>query len=299
MKARAAPDYVTSRSARRPRFLSGPGRDARPAEARGSLRAGGVVLIAAGIAAMSARRLFAEYRTYVVSFPMPWAACARGAVTFRRSRSASDAGTSSSTADLRRLRIMAVVEVRERAARPQRQAADHRRELARIMIESGLRASVVLGMIAGTALRGPRPAPEAARCPGSARPTPRYRRAHRMEVSTRGRGHAQEDLRRAHDEVLSSSINARELAEGARHGESGDVAPIDAARRRGATFASAEKALGQWTGERPGPGHLASSTNDEGIRDLDGWTDARPAASVEGTGSSRSETLKTVERGTS
>ena len=108
---------------------------------------GALVLIAAGIAGMSARRLLAEYRTYVVFFPYAVAALRAGApVTFRQVQVGHV-----TTVDLvftgetfGSSWIMAVIEIRrERAPRPSGKAADHSdSELARIMIDAGLRAAV-------------------------------------------------------------------------------------------------------------------------------------------------------------
>lgn len=108
---------------------------------------GAILLIGAGIAAMSARRLFAEYRTYVVFFPYAVGGLREGApVTFRQVQvghvTAVDLVFTGET--FGDSWIMAVVEIRRNALRdPSGKAADHSdAELARIMIESGLRASV-------------------------------------------------------------------------------------------------------------------------------------------------------------
>ena len=108
---------------------------------------GAMLLIGAGIAAMSARRLFAEYRTYVVFFPYAVGGLREGApVTFRQVQvghvTAVDLVFTGET--FGDSWIMAVVEIRRNALRdPSGKAADHSdAELARIMIESGLRASV-------------------------------------------------------------------------------------------------------------------------------------------------------------
>jgi paraquat-inducible protein B len=108
---------------------------------------GALVLIAAGIAGMSARRLLAEYRTYVVFFPYAVGGLRAGApVTFRQVQVGHV-----TTVDLvftgetfGSSWIMAVIEIRRNALRdPSGKAADHSdAELARIMIDSGLRAAV-------------------------------------------------------------------------------------------------------------------------------------------------------------
>src|SRR5688500_9509586 len=96
---------------------------------------------------MSARRLFAEYRTYVVFFPYAVGGLRAGApVTFRQVQvghvtTVDLVFTGETFGDSW---IMAVIEIRRNALRdPTGKAADHSdAELARIMIDSGLRASV-------------------------------------------------------------------------------------------------------------------------------------------------------------
>jgi len=116
---------------------------------------GTLALIAAGIATMSARRLFAEYRTYVVYFPYAVGGLRAGApVTFRQVqvghvREVDLVFTGETFEDSW---IMAVIEIRRNALRdPSGKAADQSdAELARVMIESGLRAAVrSSSMIAG------------------------------------------------------------------------------------------------------------------------------------------------------
>ena len=116
---------------------------------------GALVLIAAGLAAMSARRLFAEYRTYVVFFPYAVGGLREGApVTFRQVqvghvREVDLVFKGETFGDSW---IMAVIDIRRNALRdPTGRAADQSdAELAKVMIDSGLRASVrSSSMIAG------------------------------------------------------------------------------------------------------------------------------------------------------
>jgi hypothetical protein len=108
---------------------------------------GALVLIAAGIAAMSARRLLADYRTYVVFFPYAVGGLRAGApVTFRQVQvgHVTEVDLVFTGEKFGDSWIMAVFEIRRNALRePSGKAAVHSdAELARIMIESGLRASV-------------------------------------------------------------------------------------------------------------------------------------------------------------
>jgi paraquat-inducible protein B len=108
---------------------------------------GAIALIVAGIASMSARRLFAEYRTFVVFFPYAVGGLREGSqVTFRQVQvgHVRDVDLVFVGPDLRNSWIMAVVEIRRNALRdPQGRAAQQSdAELARVMIEAGLRASV-------------------------------------------------------------------------------------------------------------------------------------------------------------
>src|SRR5688500_10924755 len=96
---------------------------------------------------MSARRLFAEYRTYVVFFPYAVGGLKAGApVTFRQVqvghvRDVDLVFTGEKFGDSW---IMAVIEIRRGALRdPEGKAADESdAELARNMVDAGLRASV-------------------------------------------------------------------------------------------------------------------------------------------------------------
>jgi paraquat-inducible protein B len=108
---------------------------------------GAIALIVAGVASMSARRLFAEYRTFVVFFPYAVGGLREGsAVTFRQVQvgHVRDVELVFVGPDLRDSWIMAVIEIRRNALRdPQGRAAQQSdAELARVMIDAGLRASV-------------------------------------------------------------------------------------------------------------------------------------------------------------
>ena len=108
---------------------------------------GALVLIAAGIAAMSARRLFAEYRTYVVYFPYAVGGLREGApVTFRQVqvghvREVDLVFKGDTFGDSW---IVAVIDIRRNALRdPRGKAPDQSdAELAQVMIAAGLRAGV-------------------------------------------------------------------------------------------------------------------------------------------------------------
>ena len=107
---------------------------------------GALVLIAAGIAAMSARRLFAEYRTYVVFFPYAVGGLRAGApVTFRQVQvghvTAVDLVFKGET--FGDSWIMAIIEIRRNALRdPSGKAPTTPTPSSRgLMIDSGLRAS--------------------------------------------------------------------------------------------------------------------------------------------------------------
>jgi paraquat-inducible protein B len=113
----------------------------------GLLVLGAVGLIVAGIASMSARRLFAEYRIFVVFFPYAVGGLREGSpVTFRQVQvgHVRDVDLVFSGDDLRESWIMAVVEIRRNALTDPagRTAQQSDAELARVMIDAGLRASV-------------------------------------------------------------------------------------------------------------------------------------------------------------
>jgi paraquat-inducible protein B len=113
----------------------------------GLLVLGAIGLIVAGIASMSARRLFAEYRTFVVFFPYAVGALREGSpVTFRQVQvgHVRDVDLVFSGQDLSESWIMAVIDIRRGAlSDPQgRTARQSDAELARVMIDAGLRASV-------------------------------------------------------------------------------------------------------------------------------------------------------------
>ena len=108
---------------------------------------GALILGLAAIAAMSARRLFAEYRTYVVFFPYAVGGLKAGApVTFRQVQvgHVRDVDLVFTGEEFKDSWIMAIIEVRRNALRnPEGKAAEQPdAELARVMIEAGLRASV-------------------------------------------------------------------------------------------------------------------------------------------------------------
>jgi phospholipid/cholesterol/gamma-HCH transport system substrate-binding protein len=113
----------------------------------GLLVLGAIGLIVAGIASMSARRLFAEYRTFVVFFPYAVGGLREGSpVTFRQVQvgHVRDVDLVFSGDDLRNSWIMAVIDIRRGALRdPTGKAAQQSdAELAQVMINAGLRASV-------------------------------------------------------------------------------------------------------------------------------------------------------------
>ena len=108
---------------------------------------GALALALAGIASLSARRLFAEYRTYVVFFPYAVGGLKAGApVTFRQVQigHVRDVDLVFTGTSFRDSWIMAIIEVRRGAIRnvagttPVQTDA----ELARVMVAAGLRASV-------------------------------------------------------------------------------------------------------------------------------------------------------------
>lgn len=108
---------------------------------------GALGLIVAGVASMSARRLFAEYRTFVVFFPYAVGGLREGSpVTFRQVQvgHVRDVDLVFSGDDLRKSWIMAVIDIRRNALTDPsgRTAQQSDAELARVMIDAGLRASV-------------------------------------------------------------------------------------------------------------------------------------------------------------
>jgi paraquat-inducible protein B len=113
----------------------------------GLLVLGAIGLIVAGIASMSARRLFAEYRTFVVFFPYAVGGLREGSpVTFRQVQvgHVRDVDLVFSGDDLRKSWIMAVIDIRRNALTDPagKTAQQSDAELARVMIDAGLRASV-------------------------------------------------------------------------------------------------------------------------------------------------------------
>lgn len=272
---------------------------------------GALVLIAAGIAAMSARRLFAEYRTYVVFFPYAVGGLRAGApVTFRQVQvghvtTVDLVFTGETFGDSW---IMAVVEIRRNALRdPSGKAADHSdAELARIMIESGLRASVrSSSMIAGQRSVDLDLRPEsAARLSGIRSRYPEIPSAPTgMEVINE---RVEATLKKISDvpidEVLLQLDTTLKSLQTALDG--GDVpgtmrrmrTTLDGAAR---TFAAAETAMGQVGVSGQATATLASV--DQTMKGLQKTLERLDKTlttverNVEGTAELRSETLKTVE----
>jgi paraquat-inducible protein B len=273
---------------------------------------GALVLIAAGIAAMSARRLFAEYRTYVVFFPYAVGGLRAGApVTFRQVQVGHVAEVDlvfkgESFGDSW---IMAVIEVRRNALRdPSGKAADQSdAELARIMIESGLRASVrSSSIIAGQRSVDLDLRPEsAARLSGIRSRYPEIPSAPTgMEVINE---RVEATLKKISDvpidEVLIQLDTTLESLQKAL--DDGDVpgtlrrmrTTLDGAAR---TFASAEKAMGQVDGVS-GQATATLASIDQTMKNLQKTLErldktlATVERNVEGTAELRSETMKTVE----
>jgi paraquat-inducible protein B len=118
-----------------------------PARLVGLFVLGALILSFAGIAALSARRLLEEYRTYVVFFPYAVGGLKSGApVTFRQIPvgHVRDVDLVFNGQRFDDSRIMAVIEIRRSAFRnlEGKAAGQSDAELARIMTEAGLRASV-------------------------------------------------------------------------------------------------------------------------------------------------------------
>jgi paraquat-inducible protein B len=273
---------------------------------------GALVLIGAGIAAMSARRLFAEYRTYVVFFPYAVGGLRPGApVTFRQVQvgHVTEVDLVFKGETFGDSWIMAVVEIRRNALRdPNGKAAEHSdAELAQIMIESGLRASVrSSSVIAGQRSVDLDLRPDTApRLSGIKSRYPEIPSAPTgMEViNERVEATLKKISNVPIDEVLIQ-VQAT-LASLQKALDGGDV-PGTLRQARitlaGATrtFASAEKAMTQVDGVTvQATATLASM--DQTMKGLQktlarlDTTLATVEKSVEGTGELRSETLKTVE----
>ena len=273
---------------------------------------GALVVIAAGLAAMSARRLFAEYRTYVVFFPYAVGGLRAGApVTFRQVQvgHVTEVDLVFKGDTFGDSWIMAVIEIRRNALRdPSGKAADQSdAELARIMIDAGLRASVrSSSVIAGQRsvdldLRPENPA----RLSGISSRYPEIPSAPTgMEVINE---RVEATLKKISDvpidEVLLQLDTTLKSLQMALDG--GDVpgtmrrmrTTLDGAAR---TFAAAEKALGQVDGVS-GQATATLASIDQTMKGLQktlGRLDKTLATverNVEGTAELRSESLKTVE----
>ncbi len=273
---------------------------------------GALVLIGVGIAAMSARRLFAEYRTYVVFFPYAVGGLRAGApVTFRQVQvgHVTEVDLVFKGETFGDSWIMAVVEIRRNALRdPNGKAADHSdAELAQIMVEAGLRASVrSSSVIAGQRSVDLDLRPDsAARLSGIKSRYPEIPSAPTgMEViNERVEATLKKISNVPIDEVLLQ-LNAT-LASLQTALDKGDVpatlrqmrTTLDGATR---TFSSAEKAMGQVDGIS-GQATATLASVDQTMKGLQKTLErldktlATVEKNVEGTGELRSETLKTVE----
>ena len=273
---------------------------------------GTIVLIGAGIAAMSARRLFAEYRTYVVFFPYAVGGLRAGApVTFRQVQvgHVTEVDLVFTGETFGNSWIMAVVEIRRNALRdPSGKAADHSdAELARIMIDSGLRASVrSSSMIAGQRSVDLDLRPESpARLSGISSRYPEIPSAPTgMEVINE---RVEATLKRISDVPIDEVLLQLDttLASLQKALDGGDIpgtmrrmrTTLDGATR---TFASAEKAIGQVDGVS-GQATATLASIDQTMKGLQKTMDrldktlATVERNVEGTAELRSESLKTVE----
>ncbi len=273
---------------------------------------GSLVLIAAGLAATSARRLFAEYRTYVVFFPYAVGGLREGApVTFRQVQvgHVTEVDLVFKGDTFGDSWIMAVIEIRRNALRdPSGKAADQSdAELARIMIDSGLRASVrSSSIIAGQRsvdldLRPDSPA----RLSGITSRYPEIPSAPTgMEVINE---RVEATLKKISDvpidEVLLQLDGTLKSVQTAL--DDGDVpgtmrrmrTTLDGAAR---TFAAAEKAVGQVDGVS-GQATATLASIEQTMKGLQKTLErldktlASVERNVEGTAELRTETLKTVE----
>ena len=274
---------------------------------------GALVLIAAGIAAMSARRLFAEYRTYVVFFPYAVGGLRAGApVTFRQVQvgHVTEVDLVFKGETFGDSWIMAVIEIRRNALRdPSGKAADQSdAELARIMIESGLRASVrSSSMIAGQRSVDLDLRPEtAARLSGIRSRYPEIPSAptgmevinERVEATLKKISDVPiDEVLLQLDTTLESLQKALDERRRPRRRCAGCGRRSTARRGR---FASAEKAMGQVDGVS-GQATATLASIDQTMKGLQKTLDrldktlATVERNVEGTAELRSETLKTVE----
>jgi paraquat-inducible protein B len=273
---------------------------------------GVLVLIAASIAAMSARRLFAEYRTYVIFFPYAVGGLREGApVTFRQVQvgHVTDVDLVFTGETFGDSWIMAVVEIRRSALRdPSGKAADQSdAELAQIMIQSGLRASVrSSSVIAGQKSIDLDLRPDtAARLSRVRSPYPEIPTAPTgMEVINE---RIEATLKKVSDvpidQVLLQLDTTLKSVQASLDG--GDLpgtmrqmrTTLDAASR---TLAAGEKAMGQVSGVS-GQGTATLASVDQTMKGLQKTLDrldktlSTVERNVEGTAELRSETLKTVE----
>jgi paraquat-inducible protein B len=273
---------------------------------------GAIVLLAIGIAAMSARRLLAEYRTYVVFFPYAVGGLRAGApVTFRQVQvgHVRDVDLVFTGESFGSSWIMAVIEIRRNALRdPSGKASDQSdADLAQIMINSGLRASVRSSSpIAGQRSVDLDLRPETQpRLSGIKSPYPELPTAPTgMEViNERVEATLQKLSDVPVDEVLiqldATLASLQKAVDGGNiPGTLRDMrTTLDGAAR---TFASAEKALGQVDGVSSQATTTLASI-DQTMKGLQKTMErldrtlATVERSVEGTAELRAETVKTVD----
>jgi paraquat-inducible protein B len=273
---------------------------------------GAIILGVAGIAALSARRLFAEYRTYVVFFPYAVGGLKSGSpVTFRQVQvgHVRDVDLVFTGTSLHDSWIMAIIEVRRNALRnPEGKAAEQTdAELAKVMIDAGLRASVrSSSLIAGQRSVDLDFQPEQKpRLSGIPMPYPELPSAPTgMEVLNE---RVEATLKKISDvpidEVLLQLDTTLEALQKVL--ESGDVSAtlkrlrvtLDTASH---TLGTAEKAMGQIDG-MTGQARTTLASTDETMKQLQKTLDrlektlATVDRNVEGTAELRVETARTVD----
>jgi paraquat-inducible protein B len=270
---------------------------------------GTLVLLAAGIAALSARRLLTQYRTYVVFFPYAVGGLREGApVTFRQVQvgHVKEVDLVFTGDTFGSSWIMAVVEIR-RNALPSGKADHSDAEVARIMITAGLRASVrTSSLIAGQRSVDLDVKPETpARLSGLPSRYPELPTAPTgLEVINE---RIESTLKKVSDVPIDEVLIQLDatLASLQKAVDDGDV-PGTTRRMRttleGASraFASAEKAMGQVDGVS-GQATATLASIDQTMKGLQKTLDrldrtlAAVERNVEGTGELRTETLRTVE----